>query len=452
MDSSFITIVLKLLAVLFLVLANGFFVATEFSLVTLRRTRIEQLVSEGNGGARVIERIMQNPNRLLSATQLGVTMASLALGWVGEPTLAQVIVPALDWIPGEAIQPVAHTIATIIAFAGITYFHIVIGELAPKSMALQRTEGTAMAIARPIDFFLTIFRPIIWVLNWSGRAVLNAFGLTGMMGHEAVHSEEELKMILNASQEGGVLEPEETRMLHRVFAFTDTPVRHVMIPRTEMASVPADADMDEVLQLIEQTGHTRLPVYEKTPDNIIGMVHSKDLLHLLNHPLTKPFNLRDFLREIYSVPEGRPIDDVLAEMRRRHVQMMVIIDEYGGTAGLVTLEDLLEEIVGDVEDEFDPNAPQSIAPQPDGSTLVDGLLTLDDVNERFGLGLESEDYDTIGGIIFGLLGRKPELGDEVRLDGYLAQVAALDGLRIATVRLIPRPKTATEPVANEETT
>lgn len=452
MDSSFITIVLKLLAVLFLVLANGFFVATEFSLVTLRRTRIEQLVSEGNGGARVIERIMQNPNRLLSATQLGVTMASLALGWVGEPTLAQVIVPALEWIPGEAIQPVAHTIATIIAFAGITYFHIVIGELAPKSMALQRTEGTAMAIARPIDFFLTIFRPIIWVLNWSGRAVLNAFGLTGMMGHEAVHSEEELKMILNASQEGGVLEPEETRMLHRVFAFTDTPVRHVMIPRTEMASVPADADMDEVLQLIEQTGHTRLPVYEKTPDNIIGMVHSKDLLHLLNHPLTKPFNLRDFLREIYSVPEGRPIDDVLAEMRRRRVQMMVIIDEYGGTAGLVTLEDLLEEIVGDVEDEFDPNAPQSIAPQPDGSTLVDGLLTLDDVNERFGLGLESEDYDTIGGIIFGLLGRKPELGDEVRLDGYLAQVAALDGLRIATVRLIPRPKTATEPVANEETT
>lgn len=445
MDTALFSDAFMLLAVLFLVLANGFFVAAEFALVTVRKTRINQLINEGNQTAQIVARALKDPEGFISATQLGITMASLALGWIGEPAVAHLLEPALSWLPAPAIQPAAHTIAVIIAFTLITYLHVVLGELAPKSFAIQRSEQTALWVARPIEIFLIIFKPAIWFLNGAGTLLLRAVGLGTPSDHQLVHSEEELKMLVSASHEGGVLEAEESRMLQRIFHFADIPVRQVMIPRTEIVSVHVNITLDDLLRIIEKTGYTRLPVYEETTDRIIGIIHSKDLLSFYSGEAPAAFNLQQYVRPVSSVPEARPVDEVLATMRRNNMQMMIVLDEYGGTAGLVTLEDLVEEIVGDVEDEFDPAVQQTIVPQPDGTTLVDGLLPLETINEHFGLSLSNANYDTIGGVVFGILGRKPEVGDSVTLSGYTVRIEIMDNLRVARLRLIPQSRAQKKP-------
>src|SRR5687768_16001280 len=329
-----------------LVLANGFFVAAEFSIVTVRKTRIDQLIAEGHRGARAVRRAVSAPDSYIAATQLGITMASIGLGWIGEPALAGMIQPLIGFVPAQMAETTAHTIAVAIAFAIITALHIVLGELAPKTVALEKPEATALVVVKLTELFMKAFWPFIWLLNGTGRAVVNLLGLRSQGGHALVHSEEELKMLVTASQEAGVLEEEEEQMLHRVFGFADLTAGQVMLPRTELAAIEADGDRDTLVELITKTNHARIPVYRNDVDNIIGILDVTTIVKALAtgadiHPAS-------LARETLTVPETIVADDLLASMRRRGVRDAIVIDEYGGTAGLVTFESLMERIVGEV--------------------------------------------------------------------------------------------------------
>ena len=433
MELSAVDIVFRLLAILALVAANGFFVSAEFSLVTVRKTRIDQLIAEGNRGARVVRRAISDPDSYIAATQLGITMASIGLGWIGEPALVT-LVERLFAISGIAVSGLtAHTLAITAAFILITAMHIVLGELAPKTVALQYPEQTSLWVARPNELFLRAAWPFIRLLNGMGRAVVRMVGLKAASGHALVHSQEELKMLVTASQEAGVLEEREEQMLHRVFGFSDLTAGQVMVPRTEMAALPIDATLDETISDIVAAPHSRLPVYRGTLDDIIGILHVKDLFRALA-PRAPQFSLTNLIREAFVVPETIKTDELLTEMQRRRTHQAIVIDEYGGTAGLVTFEGLMERIVGEIGSETDHRYP-SVVMLADGSALLDGLLLVKDVNERFGLRIDGATYNTLGGFVLGAIGRGARIGDEVAIGGRTMRVEALDGLRVARVFL-----------------
>ena len=421
-------LLLGLLAILTLVLANGFFVAAEFALVTVRRTRIDQLIAEGSATARVVRRALGDPDSYIAATQLGITMTSLGLGWIGEPALAAVIEPAFGVLGDRIAVATSHSIAFAIAFAIITALHIVLGELAPKTVALQHPERTSLVVARPTELFMRVFWPFISLLNGMGRAVVHAFGMRGPSGHSLVHSEEELKMLVTASQEAGVIEEDEEQMLHRVFGFADLTAGQVMVPRTEMVAVAEDAPMEAVLQAVARGAHDRYPMYRKNLDNIVGVLHLADLVPVLARG--GPVDIAALAREAYTVPETMPADTLLGEMRVRNTPLAIVIDEYGGTAGLVTFAGLMERIVGSLGKD---GSAARITILADGSALVDGLALVTDINAQFGLHVDEDVYNTLGGYVLGRLGRRARLGDRVEVERRTMRVEALDGLRVARV-------------------
>jgi len=423
-----------LLAIMTLVLANGFFVAAEFALVTVRKTRIDQLIAEGSATARVVRRALADPDSYIAATQLGITMTSLGLGWIGEPALAVIIEPAFAAFGDRIAAATAHSIAFTIAFAVITALHIVLGELAPKTVALQHPERTSLIVARPTELFMRVLWPFITLLNGMGRTVVGAFGLRGPSGHSLVHSQEELKMLVTASQEAGVIEEDEEQMLHRVFGFADLTAGQVMVPRTEMVAVSDDAAMDALLQAVSRGAHDRYPVYRKDFDNIVGVLHLADLVPVLAHG--GPVDVAALAREAYTVPETMPADTLLGEMRARSTPLAIVIDEYGGTAGLVTFAGLMERIVGSLGQDGSAGRITVLA---DGSALVDGLALVTDVNEQFGLHIDEDVYNTLGGYVLGRLGRRARLGDRVEVERRTMRVEALDGLRVARV-FISKPR------------
>jgi CBS domain containing-hemolysin-like protein len=415
-------IALGLLAVLALVFANGFFVAAEFALVTVRKTRIDQLIAEGHRGARTVRRALNDPDSYIAATQLGITMASLALGWIGEPALAKLVEPAFA-VFGDRISAItAHTIAVVLSFTIITALHIVLGELAPKTVALQQSEMVSLLVAKPTELFMRAFWPFITLLNGLGNMVVRSFGLRPPSGHSLVHSEEELKMLVTASQEAGVLEEDEEQMLHRVFAFSDLTAGQIMVPRTEMAAIAIDTPFAEVAEIAARGGHARLPVYRRDVDDI-------DLFHL-DASGRPPADLSSVVREAFTVPETLTADDLLSEMHARGSGVAIVIDEHGGTAGLVTFAGLMERIVGGPG-----GGSQRITLLADGSALIDGLALVGDINERFGLHVDEETYNTFGGYVLGRLGRRPRVGDRFELEGRTVRVEALDGLRVARIYL-----------------
>jgi CBS domain containing-hemolysin-like protein len=419
------------LAIFVLVFANGFFVAAEFALVTVRKTRIDQLIAEGHRGARTVRRALNDPDSYIAATQLGITMASLGLGWVGEPALASVIEPPFH-VLGEYISAItAHSIAVVISFSIITALHIVLGELAPKTTALQHSEAIALLVARPTELFMRLCWPFIKGLNGLGSLVVRAVGLRPPSGHSLVHSEEELKMLVTASQEAGVLEEEEEQMLHRVFGFSDLTAGQVMVPRTEMVALPFDASLVDIADTLARGGHSRLPVYRKNLDDIVGMLHVTDLFSMVAGGKT-PTDLTGVLRDAFTVPETMQAGDLLSEMRDRHTPVAIVIDEFGGTAGLVTFAGLMERIVGEVGPGGGNNRITVLA---DGSALVDGLALVADINVQFGLHIDEEAYNTIGGFVLGRLGRRARVGDRFELEKRTLRVEALDGLRVARVFL-----------------
>jgi CBS domain containing-hemolysin-like protein len=434
MDNPVLDVGIRLFAVLALVLANGFFVAAEFSIISVRKTRIDQLLTEGSRMARPVRRALDNPDQFIAATQLGITMASLGLGWIGEPALASMLEPLLTALPAPLSTATSHTLAVTIAFLIITALHIVLGELAPKTVALQYPEQTSLLVAKPTELFLRVFNPFIRALNAMGWAVVRLFGMKAASGHGGVHSEEELKMLVTASQEAGVLEEDEEQMLHRVFHFAEFTAAEMMVPRTEMAAVRADATINDAVELVWRGRHTSLPVYRGELDDIVGIMLVPDLVRALASP-SPDFSVAAIAREALTVPETMKADALLRQMRRHRTHQAIVIDEYGGTAGLVTFERVMERIVGQLGGDFGGGA-SVIRQLPDGSAEVDGLALVTDINEQFALKIDEETYSTIGGFMLGRLGRRPNVGDTVEIGNRRLRVETVDGLRVARVRII----------------
>lgn len=425
---------LGVIAVILLVLANAFFVAAEFSLVSVRRTRIAELAAHGNLSAEAVQEAIQNPDRVIAATQLGITLASLGLGWIGEPAIAHLIDPIISLFPPIARAGISHSLSIALAFTLITFLHVVVGELAPKSIALQNPENTSLFVARPTLWTEKIFKPAILLLNGAGNALLRLIKIQPASGHQLVHSVEELKMLVSASAEEGVMLEEESEMLYAVFDFGLLVVRQVMIPRTEIIGVEADLPLNDIINLVSKSTYTKFPVYEDSLDQILGVVHVKDLLNAFTDPEHRPFVARDFVREALFVPDTMSVRHLLREFRDHRQHIAIAMDEYGGTAGLVTLEDLLEEIVGEVSDPFD-QVNQDFQTMTDGSVLINGLTLIEDVNQHLGLELQESEYDTIAGYVLGKLGHIPKLNEVIEGDQFRLRVVEMDGLRIARVCL-----------------
>ncbi len=450
MDLTLAAALWRLGAVLALVLANGFFVAAEFSIVTVRKTRIDQMIAEGHRGARAVRRAVSNPDPFIAATQLGITMASIGLGWIGEPALAAMVQPTIAFLPVGMAVTTAHTIAVAIAFAIVTALHIVLGELAPKTIALEQAEATALIVVRPTELFMQAFWPFIRVLNGAGRAVVRLLGLRGGDQSGMVHSEEELKMLVTASQQAGVIEEQEEQMLHRVFGFADLAAGQVMVPRTELVAVKADTPLRDLVRTIGQGGPTSLPVYREDMDDVVGMLHVTDLLKALAAGDAHA-SAGALAREVLTVPVTLGANDLLAEMRRRRAREALVIDEHGGTAGLVTFESLMERIIGEIPGVRGAQARTVV--RDDGSADIDGLALASDINTQFGLHIDEDTYTTIGGYVLGRLGRRARLGDTLDVEGRKMRVDTLDGLRVAKVWLsteIKRSATAEDTKDPEE--
>jgi CBS domain containing-hemolysin-like protein len=443
MEHSLAATLWRLAGLAALVCANGLFVAAEFSIVTVRKTRVDQLIAEGHRGARAVRRAVSAPDRYIAATQLGITMASLGLGWLAEPALAAIFEPALEFLPAHLAAATAHSIAVAIAFAIITAAEIVFGELTPKWIALERPEATAIWLVKPLEIFMRVMSPFIRVVHGTAQGVIRMIGLSGADHRAMVHSEEELKMLVTASQEAGVLEEHEEQMLHRVFGFADLTAGQVMIPRTELVAVAAETPLKDLVVRIAKGRHSRLPVYRGDLDDVVGMLHVTDVMKEIAAE-QETATAGTLAREVLTVPETLTADDLLTEMRRRRAREALVIDEYGGTAGLVTFESLMERIVGEVPGEA--GALSRVTTRPDGSCEVDGLALVTDINSQFGLHIDEATYTTIGGYVLGRLGRRARVGDTIEVEGRRIRVEALDGLRVATVWISkPVKRSAPEP-------
>ena len=423
----------RLIAIVVLLALNAFFVAAEFALVRSRRTRLEAMARSGDKLARIALGATGNLARLLSASQLGITVASLALGALAEDTLGSHLTVWLDTLPFTLRLAVRVGIASAIAITIVTYLHVVFAELAPRSVALAHPERFARLLAPALILFETIVRPFTIVLHSSAELVLRIAGQRPQSLEESVHSPEELRILVEQSEEKGALEAADADMLEGVFEFSEKNAREVMTPRTEIDALPLDASLDETLQLIAESQRSRYPVFEETIDNIIGLVLAKDLLPILHNPPVE-FSLRAIMRPVHVVPGSREVEEVLADFKRLKEHMAIVLDEYGGTAGVVTMEDLLEEIVGEILDEYDepPEAPEREGPD---IVVVAGSTHISELNERFGLSVPDEDYTTIGGFVFGVLGRLPVTGDRVTAGNAVFTVRDMDGRRIESLAI-----------------
>lgn len=415
-----------------LVLANGFFVAAEFGLVAVRRSRIDHLAAEGDGNAKVVQKALTHLDRYISGTQLGITLASLALGWIGEPALAVLIDKALAWFGIGAPSAVVHSAAAItIAFLVITFLHVVIGELAPKSIALTKPEGVSRLVARPLMLFSNVMYPVIWVLNGAANLLLRMVGIKPVSELHHIHSPDELRLLVAQSAEGGGLDETDSKMLAGVFDFHEKKARDVMRPRTDIVALPIEASADEVWEVVRAERYSRYPVYTDTLDDVTGVFLAKDLWL---HDDDKPFVLAEHVRPTLYVPDNRPAERVLDDLRRTRFHMAVVLDEYGGTAGILTLEDLIEEVIGDINDEYDFATRYAV--ESNGVLELAGSLSLVDVRSDYALAIPEGDWSTLGGFVFSALGRVPKMGDRVLFPGGKLEVVAMDGRRVAAVRVI----------------
>ena len=473
--------------VVLIVLGNGFFVGSEMAMVASRRNRLEQQRADGNANAAAALRITDHLDRYIAACQFGITLASLGLGWVGEPAIAHLIEGLFDPSSALVAYVPTHVLAMVVAFSLITAMHIVLGELVPKSLSLQRAETMAMLYARPLTAFAIVFGWPVAALTWVGNAVLRLGGLEPASGHEMVHTVAELRLLVTGSQRAGVVEESEARIVARAFTFADITAGMVMTPRTSVESVPVDATREEVVARLVASGRRRLPVYEGSLDRVTGIVHARDIMADLAKGSARPFDLRAFVRPVAAVPESKGIDDLLDELRTARDKIAIVLDEYGGTAGLVTLPDLVEPLVGRIQDDQRPLAraqaptvggrvgPSNPSPDSagegqdtgarsrhavgrgqalpalvatgdgpdgetaaDGMTLTDGMTRLSEFEEGTGTTLtdgDREAADTLGGLVMARLGRIPEVGDAVEIGGYIVTVEALDGRRVDRVRV-----------------
>lgn len=410
-----------------LVFLNAFFVAAEFAIVKVRSTRVQELVREGVRGSTAVQNAIGDLDAYLSATQLGITLASLGLGWIGEPAFASIVTPLLTTF-GIWSEKVIHSISLTIAFAFITFLHIVLGELAPKSLAIRRPEETSLVVAPPLRLFYRVFYPALWFLNSSSSFFLRLLRITPASESELAHSEEELRILLAESHRTGTLSASKRKLLENVFDYTRRSAKHIMVPRADITYLSISRPLAQNLETIRQTQHTRYPLCADDIDHVLGMLHAKDLFQPLEG-IGDSSDLMKLKRDILFVPESRPLELLQRDFQQKRVHMAVVVDEYGGTSGLVTLEDILEEIVGEIQDEFDTETPRMEA-TADGY-LVDGLVLLEEISSRLGFELPEHESSTLGGYVIARLGRMARLGDVVVLDRYVAKVIEMKGRRVS---------------------
>jgi len=428
---------LRLVAVVLLVAVNAFFVAAEFALVAARRTRIDALVRQGDRKAKTVQRALQDLYRQLSAAQLGITVASILLGYVSEDTVAHLfrdwfatLPPALNFLTRAGV-------ASTVAVSVVSFLHVVFGEQAPKAWAITHPESTSRWVAAPLLFFSWITLPLTELLNRSSNLVLRLLGLTPSRGQvERAHSPEELRMLVQQSRKKGGLDAQDARLIEGVFEFTEKNARDVMTPRTQMIALKQDLSLGDAAERVAEAGRSRYPVYRESLDDIVGVVHAKDVLGGMRRDATQ--HIVSVMRPALFVPGTREVEDVLADMKRQKAHLAIVLDEFGGTAGLVTMEDLLEEIVGPIYDEYD-RPPEPAAPATAGQgALLSGGMEIKSVNEAHGLALDDADYTTLGGLLFGALGRLPKVGDTITVPGAVFEIVEMDGRRVGKARLVKK--------------
>ncbi len=432
-------ILINIFVIAFLLFVNGFFVAAEFALVKVRKTRLEQLSNEGNSNANKALKLVNDTNKMLAAAQLGVTIASIALGWVAESTIVQLIEPVINLIPVANSLITAHAIAVPISFVVVTYFHVLLGEQLPKCFALRHPDSLALWVARPMDLFITLFKPFVWLLLISGDKILCAFNVSSDDA-SLVHSTEELDMLVDASYNEGVLNETEAEMLHNMFKFSDLTAKQVMLPRTDMMCIPSDISYDDLNKFALENQYTRYPVYEGSIDKILGFIHVKDLYSLA---MTKDnYSIEKVIRPLMLVPETMTLDNLILEFKKTHTQIAVVIDEFGGTSGLITLEDVLEEIIGEVQDEFDEEEEADIKEIAENTYIANAMVRIDEFVDYFDLNeaqFEEDDVDTIAGLVVKLLGRIAVVGDKVSFNGLTFTVVEIDGARVTKLQVFKEP-------------
>ncbi|MEI6689506.1 MAG: hemolysin family protein [Thermoleophilia bacterium] len=430
--------IIEISVIVVIIAWNAFFVSAEFAFVAVRRTRIDELVEEGSASAKRVRHLIDDPARFISAFQVAITLSSLALGAVGEPAVSRVFESVLgNWgLLGDSATVV---ISVILAFAIITALHVVLGEIVPKTLTLSRAEAVALRVAFPVQIFMWVFWPFIWVLRGMSEALIRLLGLETPSEMRLVHSEEELKMLISASHEEGVLEESEEQLLHKVFDFAETEVKQVMVPRPDVVGMPADLSATEAITRALAAPYTRYPVYRETMDDLIGVVHVRNLFAAQMDEAGETL-VETCARPVPIVPETKKLDELLADFRRTKTHMAIVVDEYGSTSGIVTLEDLLEEIVGEINDEFDLPDREVVRLAPDRVRL-EASYGIEDFNERFDGGLPDEDYTSVGGFLFGELGRPARPGDVVTHKGFRFTVREVDGarIRVVDVELKPAP-------------
>jgi CBS domain containing-hemolysin-like protein len=437
MDSSASTL-FNLFVIAFLLFANGFFVASEFSMVKVRRTRIEELTKQGDSNAKIALEALKDLDKFIAAVQLGVTISSIGLGWVGEATLARMIEPLFNFLPHTAQTVATHTLAVSIAFAIITVLHVVIGELIPKSIALQFTEKTSLIIARPMRIITTIFLPFIWILNGLGNFILSLLKIPHPDQSLLVHSTEELDMLVDASFQEGVLNETEKEILHNAFKFSDLTAKQVMVPRTDIVGLPKNISFEDLKEITCENQYTRYPIYDEDIDSIIGLLHVKDVYSC--NIKNEVFDIERLMRPILCVPEMITMDNIVMEFKKCNAQMAVVVDEFGGTAGIITLEDVFEEIFGEVQDEFDDEEEEAEIKEIEENTyLADAMVRLDEMAEFFNedeKDYSEEDVDTLGGLVLKVLGRIANVDDSVEWNDLTLKVQEVDGVRITKIVII----------------
>jgi len=455
-------VLLRILVVVLLVALNAFFVAAEFAIVSLRDTRIQQLIDARRTGARTVQRLQQRLDDFLPAVQFGVTLASLALGWIGEPAVAQLLLQPLAGLPHAVVY--AHTGAVVIAFVLITYFHVILGELVPKSLALQRVEQVALSVAGPMDVFITISRPLLHLMTRSANAVLRLFG-SRLMREGGMHSPEELKLILSSSRRLGLLPPLQEEIMHRTLEIENMTVREILVPRQNIFSLPADMTLEDAMARVVEDQHSRIPIYDPTlgKEHIVGVLYAKDLsrfMHLRISARARPLppevtlRVRHIMRDVLVVPETKPVIDLLAEFRQRKRHLAIVVDEYGSTVGLVTVEDALEQIVGEIEDEFDVTVQPHLLDT--GALVLEGGANVRDLESHLHIRLpRDEGFETLGGFIMWRLGRLPQTGDAVEFEGRRYTVLQMHDRRVLQVKVeaisTPEPQVEEQPSLFNET-
>lgn len=426
-------IISNLLIIALLIAFTAFFVAYEFAIVKVRGTRIDQLVSEGNKNAIAAKTIVTNLDEYLSACQLGITVTALGLGWLGEPTVEHILHPLLSYF--NMPESVSSITSFIVAFASVTFIHVVVGELAPKTFAIQKAEEVTLLFARPMILFYKIMYPFIKALNGSARFIVGIFGLKPASEHEVAHSEEELQLIISESYKSGEINQSEYKYVNNIFEFDDRNANEIMVPRTEIIAFDISQSLNECLQIVTKENYTRYPVIDGEKDNIVGMVNMKEVFTEYIRGKNVETSIQEYVRPVIQVIESIPIHDLLLKMQKERVHMAILMDEYGGTAGLVTVEDILEEIVGEIRDEFDADEVPEINKISENKTIVEGKVLIDEINDLFGLDLDDSDMDTIGGWI---LSEKMDVveGDKVRYDDYEFKVLEIDGYHIKSLEIL----------------